>query len=105
MQAICAALMRNFVDARVRCLEEVLEWSGSDTPDREASCLLIPAFCSGAVEVSDRIKQATWGLLSDRERAGRPTVLFASSMEAVKTSFGKAVFEVLSSNSFPKVQL
>lgn len=105
MQALCGALVRNFVDARIRTLDEVLERTKSDMPDRDASVLMLPTFCSEAGEVVDWRKQAAWSLLSDRERAGKLTVLFASSLEAVKLCYGSAIWEILSSNAFPKVVL
>lgn len=105
MQALTGALVRNFIDARIRTLDEVLEKSKSDMPDRDASVLLLPTFCSEAGEVVDWRKQAAWSLLSERDRAGKLTVLFASSLETVKLCYGTAIWEILSSNAFPKVTL
>ena len=103
MPAICGALVRNFVDARIRTVDEVLDRKESDMPDREASCLMFPTFCSNAGDVPDWKRTAFWELLSDRERNGRLTVLFAVSMEAVRLIWGVTLYDVLNGTAYPKV--
>lgn len=81
MQAMCGALVRNFIDARVMTLQEVLgelKFGGAI----DCTCLLIPNFYEGkelSKFISNQASEITSMILA-RHTAGLQTVLYISSL-------------------------
>jgi hypothetical protein len=90
MAAICGALTRNFVFAKVVPLSS---WIGllGEGQDADASCVLVPTFF---VERARGGHQAEWRIsllleaLLGRYSQGRQTVLYVSSMDLLAKEYG-----------------
>ena len=90
MAAIAAALVRNFVRARVMNLGHVLEIIG-DGELPAATVLLIPNFFFSSVEGGEMRSWAKIGLLDmlyARQAAQLPTILHVSSMKMLDKEYG-----------------
>lgn len=92
MAALCGALIRNFIDARVRSTEEVLE----EDRARFWTCLLLPSFCTeGDSALRRDQRRSVADLLLTRSTAGLQTVVYAPSYEAVAAAYGDTVRQVV----------
>lgn len=104
MQAVCGALVRNFIDARVMTLQEVLaeiKFGG----EIDCTCLLIPNFYEGkdmSKYLGSQASDITSMILS-RHTQGMQTVLYVSSMSEFKER-GPMIWQHVSDN-FEEVQL
>lgn len=90
MMAMAGAFLRNYVDARVMVVQDVISrLKGGDMP--APTVLLIPNFCLGKGEGGNI---PTWeisgllGLLYSRLAAGLKTVLYVSSMKDLEVQYG-----------------
>ena len=97
MSAIAGALLRNFVNARVMTLLNVLD-ALDDGEALSATCLLIPNFCLNTVEMGgkgDKLPafkiQALYDLLVRRASAGRQTVVYSTDRETLGAAYGTAI--------------
>ncbi len=94
MQAICGALVRNFVDARVRGFEEVLA-SGPGNSPLTCSVLLIPDLCVG------KDKPVAWAvntmtrILIRRDSLGLQTLLYGYDRTTLRAAFGATFADML----------
>ena len=97
-QAIAGALLRNYLDARVMTLNEVIETKPDPT------VLLIPNLCfpSYGKTLAAHELQTLYDLLIQRQIAGRPTVACVESMDAVK-SYGSPMLTEHLTDSFKKI--
>lgn len=82
--ALAGALVRNFVDARVMTVQDVIERRSGGDP-MLFSALLIPNFCLGGNvgKLTDWKMSELSGLLLERFSAGKQTVLYAESEQAL----------------------
>lgn len=92
MRAITGACLRNYTDARMFTVQEVIRLLKDDSlPD--ATLLLIPNFC---VDKTDGGDIPTWevqlllGMLLKRMSAGQKTVLYISSWTALEKQYGES---------------
>jgi len=95
--AICAALIRNFVDARVVSSDALVSqtWDG-DEPN--PTCMAVVDFA-----VPGRSPQARRALASvvvDRALKGKQTILQVPSLAVVRNDFGGAVADLIGSQRF-----
>jgi hypothetical protein len=92
MAAIAAALVRNFVRARVITLGRVLQYCAAGDPP-EATCLLIPNFFipkqDGGTIASWQVS-ALYDLLIQRQALGLQTVVYVSDMSGLEKEYGLA---------------
>ena len=94
MAALCGALVRNFVDARVRPIAAAL----ADESAAACTVLLIPDFCLGGARATlPSHQQAVGSLLMGRVSMGRQTVVYAPSEEAVRTVLGDQIDSIVTS--------
>ncbi len=90
MMAIAGACLRNFVDAKVMTIQELLSELKEGTPP-EVSVLLVPNFFISRAEGG---KIADWhiaellGLLYSRMATGKQTLLYVSDFEALRKAYG-----------------
>lgn len=95
MMAIAGACLRNYLDARVMSVQEVLK-SLKDNTMPSPTLLLIPNFCHEKDNGGDI---PTWessnllGLLLQRQNAGKKTVLHCSSLQTLEKAYGNAIRE------------
>jgi hypothetical protein len=97
MRAIVGACLRNYTDARMMTVQDVIKQCKDDTMP-EPTVLLIPNFC---VDKNDGGDIASWdvsnllGLLISRLQAGQKTVLHISSWTALEKQYGSSFKEHL----------
>lgn len=92
MAALCGALVRNFIDARVRSTEEALE----EDHARFWTCLLLPSFCTEGDSVLRRDQRRSIAdLVLTRSMAGLQTVVYAPSYAAIAANYGDTVRQVV----------
>jgi len=98
MQAIAAACLRNFIDARVMSMQEVINALSSDTMP-EPTVLLIPNFWTGwkAENAGHKYKAERLGeLLISRQLAGHLTVIYAENKSGLMGQvFGLEVAQLI----------
>lgn len=89
MMAIAAALLRNFIDARVVPLNTLLQILESNDPF-EPTVLLVPnLYVRGGGRTLPAWKmQRAYDLLLQRRVSGRLSVVYVESMAALKSEFG-----------------
>lgn len=95
---ITGVFVRNFVDARVRMLTDVLDQlKTSDFPS--CKVLSIPNFFSKGAEAGKILYEADTsrllGMLMRRGNEGLTTILYIENQEAFKKSFGNSFFQYL----------
>lgn len=101
MRAICGALVRNFVDARLRRLGEVLRGDGGG-----CSALFVPDLALGPEGAPDWMRREAAGLLQERVAAGQQTVVYARDAGVIERSLGDVVAEILlDARRFPRLVL
>lgn len=106
MVAITAALLRNYVDARVMMALPVVNMlQKDDMPD--PTFLLIPNFClakDAGGHLAPWQSTALLGLLLDRISRGRKTIIYVNSMHDLEVQYGepfKALIEAKFSIATP----
>jgi hypothetical protein len=98
-QAIVAALLRNFVDARLIPLNTLLE---SREICLAPTVLAIPnLYVSAAGNLPGWKAQLIYDLLLQRGALSKPTIAFVESMATLKSSFGAPMVDFL--NSFYRI--
>lgn len=91
MMAMTGACLRNFIDARLMTLQEVINLLKEDAMP-EPTVLMIPNFFIGK---DDGGQIASWevssllGLLISRLSAGKVTVLYVQSLKQLEAQYGK----------------
>lgn len=90
-QAICAALLRNYIDARVVSLGALLEEGPVPT------VLLVPNFHVSMVDkgLPAWKMQIAYDLILQRVARGKPSVLFIQNKELLVKNFGDGLAELL----------
>lgn len=100
MMAVAGACLRNFVEAKVSTLQELLSDMKEGNPP-DSTVLLIPNFF---VAKSEGGKIADWhiaellGLLYARMTAGKQTFLYVSDFDALRKTYGDPIAEHLRNN-------
>lgn len=89
MKAIVGACLRNYTDARILSVQEVLKRMKDDTLP-SATVLLIPNFCLEAEDsaIAKWDTHQLMGLLIDRATAGQKTVLHIASWTTLEKQYG-----------------
>lgn len=96
MMAIAGACLRNFIDARVVMLSDVIKgFKDGTTPD--PTVILVPNFCVAASDrgVADWETTHLLGWLYDRDLAEKKTFLYVSDMLHVEARMGALVAQHL----------
>lgn len=97
MMGVAGACLRNFVEAKVITLQELLSDLKEGSPP-DVSVLLVPNFF---VAKSEGGRIAEWhiaellGLLYARMAKGQQTFLYVSDMEALRKTYGEPIFQHL----------
>jgi len=100
MAAIAGALTRNFINAKVMTLGQVVDYA-KDSVLPGVSCLLIPNFF---IEKSHGGGIASWqvslllDVLVDRQAKGLQTVIYVSDLSALGAEYGKALLRHVENN-------
>lgn len=96
--AVAGALVRNYIDARVRSLKSVLE---EEDDEGEPEVLLIPDFFEKTTTTGSGVNMTQWqirtlhSLLLNRIVKGRKTILHAESLEEMTKIYGHAMADML----------
>ncbi len=89
-EAITACLVRNFIDARLRMLEDVaFDYGTAPT----CSVLLIPNFASG--DTSPAVANAGRAVVLRRAQQRKPTLLFAESNKLMRKLYGNPLADLV----------
>ncbi len=96
MSAIAGTLIRNFVDARVKMLDDVL--TGDDSGS-SPTALLIPDFCLKGSRIPKNGTVMT-GILFSRFNQGLQTVVHVEDMDHLETCFGQSVRQHITDHFF-----
>lgn len=94
LDAMVGALVRNFIDARLRTLEDALADDASGT----CSVLFVPDFCVSADSAPHHTKSAVMRLLQRRLAAEQQTIVYAHTVAALAAAYGGAVKEHVSTH-------
>jgi hypothetical protein len=108
MQAMAGALIRNFVDARVRPVSQAITRIGpiEESPPATCSVLFLPDLCVGAGAQPDWFTREVISLFMEREAAGRQTIAYARSLEMLKAVYGDTLSELLSDKKrYPRLKV
>lgn len=98
MQALTGALVRNFVDARVRPTSQAITRIGpiEESPPATCSVLFLPDLCVGDGKQPDWFVREVVAMFMEREAAGLQTVAYTRSLEMLKKVYGDTLAELLS---------
>lgn len=88
MPAVVGALTRNFIDARLRTVEELVE---DGTGAAGATALFISDFCLSDSPLTPSTRQAVTSILLRRATASQQTGLYAVSLLSIQKAYGDAV--------------
>lgn len=101
MQALTGALVRNFVDARIRPVSQAITRIGpiDESPPARCSVLFIPDLCVGGEKQPDWFVREVVALFMEREAAGKQTIAYLRSLELVKKVYGETLAELLADKS------
>jgi hypothetical protein len=101
MMAMCGALLRNFIDARIMPLNTLLALQEKDVLP-EPTVLFIPNLFLRSTGKSMGIPpwkiQVIYDVLLQRFTSGKPTVLFVEEMEGMAQAYGQVFADHLSSH-------
>lgn len=98
MQALTGALVRNFIDARVRPTSQAITRIGpiEESPPAACSVLFLPDLCVGPGDQPDWFVREVVAMFMEREAAGKQTIAYIRSLEMVKKVYGETLSELLS---------
>lgn len=108
MSAMTGALIRNFVDARIRPTSQAITRIGpiEESPPARCSVLFLPDLCVSAAEQPDWFVREVITLFMEREAVGRQTIAYIRSMEMVKAVYGDTLVELLESKrAYPRLKV
>ena len=108
MQAMAGALVRNFVDARIRPTSQAITRIGpiEESPPASCSVLFLPDLCIGAGAQPDWFVREVTSLLMEREAAGRQTIAYIRSLEMLKVVYGETLAELLADKKrYPRLKV
>lgn len=94
MMSIAGVCLRNYINAKVMTVQDVLIAMKTDTLPSNVSVLLIPNFFSSR---KDGGRIAEWevanllGMLYKRQQEGKHTILHVSNMKELKAEYGTAL--------------
>lgn len=89
MRVYTGALVRNFIDARIMSVAELLQY-GMSGEELKATVLFIPDFAtSDAEKASDAVKRAITGVIRPRLINGQVMCIYAHDKEAISRAYGK----------------
>ncbi len=97
MQAMTGALVRNFVDARVRPTSQAITRIGpiEESPPATCSVLFLPDLCVGPGDQPHWFVREVTALLMEREAAGLQTISYVRSLELLRQVYGDTLAELL----------
>lgn len=99
MMAIAGTCLRNYINAKVMVLYDVLQaLRGGDMPS--PSVLLIPDFFDGS-KVAEWEKSGLLGLLYKRQQEGKQTIIYVSDKKALEAEYGKTFIDHMSGKFVP----
>ena len=98
MQAMVGALVRNFIDARIRPTSQAITriFDVDESPPARCSVLFLPDLCIGPGSQPDWFVRETTSLFLEREAAGKQTVAYIQSMDMVREVYGDCLADLLS---------
>lgn len=103
MQAMAAAFVRNFIDARVITTHELLDWCDQDDPPKP-SVLLVPNFYTvmKGTPLTGWQVQTLYDALVARYVSGKQTVLYVESMAGLAKDYGQHFADFIKTRWLPE---
>lgn len=99
MMAMCAALLRNFIDARVCTMASLTDESGDFSPPNP-TVLLLPTLCvafDGKPLATWQVQQV-YSMLVERMASSRMTILYAVDFKTLRLQYGATLADFVQSN-------
>ena len=108
MQAMVGALIRNFIDARIRPTSQAITRIGpiEESPPARCSVLFLPDLCTGPGTQPEWFVREATSLFMEREAAGKQTVAYVQSMEMIRAVYGDCLAELLEDmDRYPRIKV
>lgn len=96
MMSIAGTCLRNYINARVMTVQDVILSLKTDTMPTNVSVLLIPNFFIGKKyggSIADWEVSALLGMLYKRQHEGKKTILYISDKKALEAEYGKTFID------------
>jgi len=104
MMAIAGTCLRNYINAKVMTVQDVIHALKTDTMPSNVSVLLIPNFFIGKTDgghIADWEISALLGMLYKRQQEGKKTVIYVSDKKALEAEYGKTFIDHLDGKFVP----
>ena len=102
MMALTGCFLRNYVDAKMMTLQEVIGYIRNNE-EPEATVLLIPNFYLPSGEegsVANWLVSGLYGMLLSRYRDGLQTVVYIQDLERMKKDYGREIAKFMEERYF-----
>ena len=106
MQAMVGALIRNFIDARIRPISQAITRIGpiEESPPAACSVLFLPDLCTMPDALPGWFVRETISLFMEREAAGKQTVCYVRDLDMLRAVYGDTLYELLSdADRYPRL--
>lgn len=104
MMSIAGTCLRNYINAKVMTVQDVIHALKSDSMPSNVSVLLIPNFFIGKKDgghIADWEVSALLGMLYKRQQEGKKTVIYVSDKKALEAEYGKLFIDHLDGKFVP----
>ena len=104
MMAIAGTCLRNYINAKVMTVQDVLLSLKTDSMPSNVSVLLIPNFFIGKKEggtIANWEISALLGMLYKRQQEGKKTILYVSDENALEAEYGKPFIDHMDGKFVP----
>ena len=104
MMAIAGTCLRNYINAKVMTVQDVILSLKTDSMPSNVSVLLIPNFFIGKKEgghIADWEISSLLGMLYKRQQEGKKTIIYVSDKKALEAEYGKTFIDHLDGKFIP----
>ncbi len=104
MMSIAGTCLRNYINAKVMTVQDVIHALKNDSMPSNVSVLLIPNFFIGKKEgghIADWEISALLGMLYKRQQEGKKTVIYVSDKQALEAEYGKTFIDHMDGKFVP----
>ncbi len=104
MMAIAGTCLRNYINAKVMTVQDVIHALKNDSMPSNVSVLLIPNFFIGKKEgghIADWEISALLGMLYKRQQEEKQTIIYVSDKKALEAEYGKTFIDHMNGKFVP----
>ena len=104
MMSIAGTCLRNYINAKVMTVQDVIHALKNDSMPSNVSVLLIPNFFigkKGGGKIANWEISALLGMLYKRQQEGKKTILYVSNKKALEAEYGKTFINHLDGKFVP----